>query len=175
MAIRAQIDVEANIASGNFWWEVRGFIRNICHRYTQYHHPILLYEFDHHDLWYMLIKAAKVTSVKDASQDRLVISVLYARELGTLKWALASGDQNDSELQIALTSHGRIWTDLPFLAKDMQEAWREFLMLQSEERHNLEGFVARLAALDSLSLCRIWLLRETLETPRRLTTSEIGI
>src|SRR5271170_955937 len=112
---RVQVDIEADNVPQDLWLGVRGFIWNISHRYTQFHHPILLYEYDLHDLWYLLINAAKVTGADDPLQDRLLIQVLYARELGTLKWTSASSDSNDMESHIALTSNGRIWTDLPFL------------------------------------------------------------
>jgi len=175
---RVQVDIEADNVPQDLWLGVRGYIWNISHRYTQFHHPILLFECDLHDLWYMLIKAAKVTGADDPLQDRLLIQVLYARELGTLKWTSASSDSNDMESHIALTSNGRIWTDLPFLAGDIQEVWSKFLSIKSQERVNLAAFIAKLTALgvcgDALSLCAISLLRETLETQRRLTASESG-
>ena len=175
---RTNIDAEIAIACDNIWDAFRGFVWNISHRYTQFHHPIILYEFDLHDLWYMLIEGAKNTSANHPSQDRLVVQVLAARELGNLTWTPPAEDQKEAQPQYAQTSHGKIWADLPFLSADVQEAWSKALEFSPSHRHNLAAFIARLAKLgicnNALSICGLSLLREALETPRRLMASESG-
>jgi hypothetical protein len=40
---------------------LRNYVFNISCRYTQFRHPIQLFEHDLHDLWFTLIHAATVT------------------------------------------------------------------------------------------------------------------
>ena len=176
---REQIDREAtsdeskSSSQSTLWRTVRDYILNINHRYTKSTNPIILFEWDMHDLWYMFIQAAKVTPADDPAQDRLVAQLLYAREMGTLRRRTTRTEEE------AITSDGlRIWTDLPYLAEDMQGAWEKSMDLSPHHRHNFAAFTARLPALGicptSLSLCALWLLREALETPRQLTRPENG-
>lgn len=94
----------------DLWSTMRGYILNVNHRYTAFTKPIILFEWDMHDLWYIIIQAAKVTNADDPAQDRLVAQLLYAREMGTLRRRTISTEEE------AITSDGlRIWTDLPYL------------------------------------------------------------
>ena len=177
-ATRTNIDAEITFACDKIWDAFRRFVWGLSFRYTQFHRPIIDHEFALHDIWYMLIEAAKNTDANDPSQDRLVVQVLSAKELGNLTWTPLAGDLNEREPQFAQTSQGKIWSDLPFLCQDIQKAWSQALELSSSHRYNLAAFIARLANLgicnDALSICGLSLLRETLETPRRLTASENG-
>lgn len=69
-----------------------------------------------------------------------------------------------------MTSKGRILIDLPFLVDEIREAWGR--TMPHRERHNLSTFVARLTSWDicepNLFLCAIWILSDTLESPRPL-------
>ena len=176
---REQIDREAaNDASkpnsqSTLWSTIRGYILNTNYRYTISTNPIVLFEWDMHDLWYIFIQAAKITPADDPAQDRLVAQLLYAREMCTLRRKTTGIDEE------AITSDGlRIWTDLPYLVADMREAWEKSMDMSPSHRHNFAAFTARLPALGvcgtGLSSCALWLLREALETPRQLTRPENG-
>lgn len=170
-AFRKDIDGEAAGRPNDdntLWKTARLLIWNISRRYKQPDPPMELFAFDLHDLWYTIIQAAKTISADHPSQDRLISQILYARELGTLV--------RNTEPPNATFSYGRIWTDLPFLIDDLQLEWRQLLQMSAAHRHNLAAFTARLVALgvcsNALSVCALWTLRETLETPRNLTVAE---
>ncbi|KAL3425794.1 hypothetical protein PVAG01_02585 [Phlyctema vagabunda] len=174
------IDAEREEAGYNdlndFWHKARLFTRTIASRYAQtgHSHPVALYEYDLRELWYMCIQGARITAVDHLAQDRLVSQVLHAREMGVLSRKLgdpkAAGE--DPETEIATTSDGRIWSDLPFLVDEIRTAWSISISFPVAQRHNLSAFVARLASVGvrdpELCLVAIWILRDTLETPRPL-------
>jgi hypothetical protein len=125
---------------------------------------------DIHDIWHMFIEISKISHPEDAAQERLVLLLLYAEALGTLRSKIP-GDE-----QTIITSHGmRVWTDLPNFATDMLGAWQKSGELSSTQRTNFAAFTGRLIAIDvcgaDLSACALWLFRETLETHQ--TFSEI--
>jgi len=74
----------------------------------------------------------------------------------------------------------RMWMDLPFLAMDLREAWKEAMVgrtaVPPNQLANLAGFTARLVAFGiceaQLSQCGLLLLREALETPRPILASD---
>ena len=155
------------------WFTIRSHVLSINHRYTSNTHPAILVEYDMHDLWYIFVQAAKITNADDPEQDRLVSQLLYAREMGTIR-RTAIGTEEE-----AITSDGfRIWTDLPYLVKDMREAWGKSMDMSPTHRHNFAAFTARLTAIGvcdpDLTFCALWLLRQTLETPRPLIRPENG-
>ncbi len=139
-------------------------IRNILMRFPN--KPLEGIEFALHDLWYTIIQAAIITPARKPAQDRLVAEVVLARELGSL------GPN-------AMTADGELWSGLPFLAGDLSVAWLEKLMqLNTKGRFNLAAFTARLVAMGvrapQLGFCAVFVLRETLETPRPLKVTEGG-
>ena len=181
VSFRSDINDEVTRSSNNdntLWKTARLFIWNISSRFIHSVNPVVFFEFDLHDLWYTLIQAAKITQADDAAQDRLVSQVIYAKEMGTLSRTSPSGDHNESVAETAATSDGIIWGDLPFLVKDLQEAWKNSTTIPPGQQHNLAAFTARLIASGvgspDLGLCAIWMLRNTLEKPRRLASSDSG-
>ncbi|CZR52826.1 uncharacterized protein PAC_02703 [Phialocephala subalpina] len=159
------------------WQTIQSFIPNINHRYTIYNNPIVLFEIDMHDLWYKLMLAGKVTDANDVAQDRLVSMILYARELGTLSRTTTVGDGEPSEE--AVTEEGtRIWTDLPYCVRDFRDEWLKSMDLSVKRRANLAALTARMAAVgiggNDLTANALWLFREMLEIPRRLTRVDLG-
>ena len=133
-------------------------IRDITNRYVDYDHSIGVFEIDLHDLWYLVIETAKITPTNEASTDRLINQIVYARELGDLSRVVVTGErksdsqpeeQQDLCIESATTStSGRMWTDLHFLATDMRDVWANSIRKMSPiERENLAGFTARLTAL----------------------------
>jgi hypothetical protein len=74
----------------------------------------------------------------------------------------------------ARTSDGLIWTDLPYLALDLQEFATQLMNMSATHRRNLAAFTARVTGLGiaDLSSCALWLLRETLEVGRPVIMSD---
>jgi hypothetical protein len=133
------------------------------------------YEYDLQELWYWVAQGARYIAADHPAQDRLVGQVLHTREMGVLSRKIGPPKEGgeDQETEIATTSDGNIWSDLPFLVDEIQAAWKMSANFPSVERHNLSAFVARLASVGvrdpELGLVAIWILRDTLETPRPLT------
>lgn len=162
---RHNVDHECSTSSANesnkLWETTRSHIFSLSRRWTQADHSqhVSGFEIDCHDLWYAFTQAAKHTDAEDPAQHRLVDQVIYARELGRL-CRLCDG-------RIAETSDGVMWKDLPFLAKDLKEAWRGSSSWDFDQRKNLAAFVARLIGLgvcsDRLSICALWTFRDVLE------------
>ena len=141
-------------SSYNLWTSARSKIRNILKRFPD--QPLEEIEFDLHDLWDTFIRAAIITDVYDPAQDRLVMEVVLARELGSL------GPN-------AVTADGEVMSGLPFLVRDLTPACSGKLMpLEPQERLNLAAFAARLLAAGvrapELGFCALSVLRETFET-----------
>jgi hypothetical protein len=161
------------------WHSVRMFTKEIASQYAQGANSDVSkkyrYEYDLHELWYWVVQSARYISADHPAQDRLVCQVLHTREMGVLSRKIEppKAGVEDQETEIATTSDGSIWSDLPFLVDEVQAAWKMSRILPSVERHNLSAFVARLASVGvrdpELSLVAIWILRDTLETPRPLT------
>ena len=163
------------------WHSVRMFTKVIASQYAQGANSDLpkryQYEYDLHELWYWVVQGARYIAANHPAQDRLVSQVLHTREMGVLSRKIGppKEGEEDQETEIATTSDGKIWSDLPFLVDEVRAAWKMSTNFPSVERHNLSAFVARLASVGvrdpELGLVAIWILRDTLETPRPLTRS----
>jgi hypothetical protein len=167
------------------WHSIRMFMMSITHQYEKGANSGLPqeveFEYDLHELWYWVVHSARYLSSDHPAQDRLVNQVLHAREMGVLSWKkiepLKAGEgeeeEHDQETEIATTSNGNIWADLPFLVDEVQAAWKMSMNFPLVERHNLSAFIARLASVGvcdpELGIVALWILRDTLETPRPLT------
>ncbi|KAF7904197.1 hypothetical protein EAF00_001531 [Botryotinia globosa] len=177
-AIDAELEEAGYDDSNAFWHKARLFTRTIASRYAQtgLTHPIELYEYDLRELWYMCVQGARLIAADHPAQDRLVSQVLHTREMGVLSRKIVDSKEkrDDPEMEIATTSDGNIWSDLPFLVEEIRAAWAISTSIPAAQRHNLSAFVARLASVGvrdpELCLVAIWILRDTLETPRPLTS-----
>ena len=130
-ASRIDVGVPQN-ASYDLWTTPRSKIRNILVRFPD--QPLEEVEFNLHLLWDIIIRNAIITSADDPIQDRLVMEVVLARELGSL------GPN-------AMTADGEVWSGLPFLARHVSVAWLEKSMyLKEAERVSLAAFTAKLVA-----------------------------
>ncbi|KAL6411750.1 hypothetical protein AUP68_04124 [Ilyonectria robusta] len=121
-----------------------------------------------HDQWYRYYQASKNTSASSAAQDRLAFQVVQIQARGTLSRSTAGGDS-----EMAVTSDGTIWTDLPFFASDMTDIWiKECAGMSATHRTNFSCFLSKLASvgLAKEKLCGVALVvfRDALETPRPL-------
>ncbi|KAH0287087.1 hypothetical protein M436DRAFT_80116 [Aureobasidium namibiae CBS 147.97] len=182
-SFRASVDTSVLQQDQEMWKRARLFVRNITSRYTNYaNQPIDIFERDLHNLWYLFIGAAKVTPTDEAAADRLAIQVLVAREMGLLR-RLEEPGTDEKAAHISEAANGapsRMWVDLPFLATDLREAWKEAMTgrtaVPSNQLANLGGFTARLVAFGvcevELSQCGLLLLREALETPRPILPTD---
>jgi hypothetical protein len=159
------------------WHSIRMFTNTISSQYLRGTNSDLpkkyRYELDMHELWYWVAQAARYIAADHPAQDRLVAQVQHARDMGTLSLKNEAGEE-----QVATTSDGNIWSDLPFLVEEVQSAWKASDTFPSVERHNLSAFVARLASVGlrdpDLGVVALWVLRDTLETDRPLTSSPSG-
>jgi hypothetical protein len=156
------------------WRNIRMFTKTISSHYLRGANSDLpkkyRYELDMHELWYWVAQAARYIAADHPAQDRLVAQVQHVREMGNLSRRNETGEE-----EIATTSDGNIWSDLPFLVEEVQSAWKASGTLPSVERHNLSAFVARLASVGvrdpDLGVVALWVLRDTLETDRSLKSS----
>ena len=176
-SFRASVDDSVLQQDPEMWKRARLFIRNITSRYVNYSdQPIEIFERDLHNLWYLFIGAAKVTSTDDAAADRLAVQVLVAREMGVARRIDGTGgDEEVANVDPAANGRApRMWADLPFLTTDLREAWMAAMtgnrLVSPDQLANLAGFIARLVAFGiceaELSQCGLLLLRKALETPR---------
>ncbi len=148
-SLRFRADVELQAAQNEhnannqstLWKTIPDYITNVNYRYAVSTNPIILFEWDMHDLWYMFVQASKVIDADDAGQDWLVAQVLYAREMGTISRigpVIAKAEREE-----AITSEGfRIWTDLPYLVSDMREFWAKSKDMSPIHRYNFAAFTA---------------------------------
>lgn len=174
---RSAVDGEA--ATSDLRGTITSTIISISRRFLQSVGPVqlLLIDYDLHDLWYAFIQAAKNTSSENTAQEMLVYHVLSAREMGALTRTRQVGLSVSPTTEIARTSNGMIWKDLPFLTQDLQDAWsKDSLKLSTTHRENLAAFIARLTSVgvcgNALAGCALWLFRDALETPRPLAVSD---
>lgn len=123
----------------------------------------------------MCVQSARLIAAEHPAQDRLVSQVLHTREMGVLFRKSGNAkeeERDDPELEIASTSDGNIWSDLPFLVEEIRVVWTLFSSIPTVQCRNLSAFVARLASVGvrdpELCLVGLWILRYTLETPRPL-------
>ncbi|OTB06358.1 hypothetical protein M426DRAFT_319094 [Hypoxylon sp. CI-4A] len=167
MARRDMFEPEALRGNDNTLWETMGSsIRALSLRYVKSDLPIRYFEAEIHDTWYLFARAAQSIDADHPAQDRLVRLILWAKELGTLQRA------QDGESQTAVTSQGRIWSDLPFFVPDVQQAWKTVISEPAPPsyRYNLAAGIARLASIrvcsDAFAHCGLEVMREALEIPR---------
>jgi hypothetical protein len=159
------------------WHTIRMFTKTITSQYLHGANSDLPkkygYELDIRELWNWIAQAARYIAADHPAQDRLVAQVLHAREMGNLSRKNEAGEQ-----EVATTSDGNIWSDLPFLVEEVQSAWKASDTFPSLERHNLSAFIARLTSVGirdpGLGIIALWILRDTLETDRPLTSSPSG-
>lgn len=123
------------------------------------------------DAWDELIHAAKIISADSPEHDCLANLVLEMRDFGPLARGVGRGDDRTP----AVLSNGqRLWTDVPFLAQEIQASWsKESHDFSVAERQGLAVLTAKLCAVGvcsaDMASCALWLFREALETERPLT------
>ncbi|KAB5585550.1 hypothetical protein GE09DRAFT_1210159 [Coniochaeta sp. 2T2.1] len=132
------------------------------------------FEVEIRDLWYLFCLSARYIDANCPAQDRLVRIVGVAGGWGVLRRRREGGDGEGVEE--ARTAEGRIWTDLPFLAGDLRDMWRECMMggyegedeeERQRQRVNLTAAIARLVIVGicavELGQCGLEVMRLALE------------
>jgi hypothetical protein len=170
---REGIDKEASQGNNNTLCEtIDSMIHTTTARCTIDSFPPQVLDYELHTLWYVFFVAAQNFEVENPKQDTLIRQMLQIRELGALKEKATNSS--------AVASNGaKIWSDLPYLVEDLQKYWREeSFKITTEQRTNLASFIARLVAVgvgaDGPTELFVTLMRDTLETPRRLSREDEG-
>ncbi|KAH8201374.1 hypothetical protein TruAng_004457 [Truncatella angustata] len=106
------------------------------------------FEIEIRDIWYIFILASQNIDANHPAQDELTRIVFLAREYGTIQRAVTGVPHTQS----AITSHGRIWQDFPFLIQDVRDAWKGVMTSPSSSsssahRRNLTAGIARMAGV----------------------------
>ncbi|KAI4866291.1 hypothetical protein F4820DRAFT_417724 [Hypoxylon rubiginosum] len=173
IARRDMFEPEAMRGNDNTLWQTMGScIRALSRRYVVSDHPIQFFEAEIHDAWYLFTRASSSIDADHPAQDRLVRLILWARELGVLHRMANGGESQD-----AVTSQGRIWSDLPFFVPDVQDVWKKTMSptVPTAHRYNLAAGIARLASLrlcdDAFAECGLEIMKDALETPQELSSS----
>ncbi|KAK0755961.1 hypothetical protein N5P37_011514 [Trichoderma harzianum] len=122
-------------------------------------------------LWYVYYQAGKNISHTSPEQDTWVLHIVRLHGQGNLT-RRAQSSHNGDELEIATTSAGIIWEDLPFFTADMTDFWvNDCATMSTDQRVDFSCFLAKLAStgVDD-NLCGIALLvfKDTFETVRPL-------
>jgi hypothetical protein len=63
-----------------FWHRVRLLARSIRSRFTISDNPVVLYEYELRELWYLLIQGAKIIDASQPAQDRLASQVYISEK-----------------------------------------------------------------------------------------------
>ncbi|KAF3077062.1 hypothetical protein CFAM422_000881 [Trichoderma lentiforme] len=122
-------------------------------------------------LWYVYYQVGKNISHTSPEQDTWVLQIVRLHGQGNLT-RRAQSSHNSDELEIATTSAGIIWEDLPFFTADMTDFWvKDCATMRADQRVDFSCFLAKLAStgVDD-NLCGIALLvfKDTFETVRPL-------
>ncbi|KAF5857578.1 hypothetical protein ETB97_005645 [Aspergillus alliaceus] len=104
------------------------------------------------DLWDELIHAAQALQAPSAEFDRLVTLALEARELGPYVRKKEAGISNEVQEEAILPNGQHLWTDLPYLVQEFEDAW----------------------AKESMGRCALWLFKQTFEVEKPLTPTQEG-
>ncbi|KAH0381444.1 hypothetical protein KCU92_g6974, partial [Aureobasidium melanogenum] len=155
---------------------VQELVYNVAQRHNNHSNQTPTLDWDLHDLWYTLIKAACIRDADSADQDTLASYVIHARELGPLRRGSThqlTETTEETETPTHSKSQGGL-EDLQYLASDLEDFWiNTSYTLSPQHRQNLSAFTARLVALGiqdkNLISCGIHLLRQTLEVPQSLS------
>ncbi|KAJ8109630.1 hypothetical protein ONZ43_g6079 [Nemania bipapillata] len=196
IACRDMFEPEA-ISAGNdntLWKTMESSARVLSCRFMATGHPTEFFETELRNIWCMFTLAAQNIDAHHPAQDRLLRIILCVRDRGVLQRgtkaiAISTGEENPvplkHETQVADTSQGRIWADLPFLVQDMRAAWKKLMEPSASFAKccNLTAAIARLAGLGlcdhAFSQCGLEIMKQALETqptspPSSSSSSAIG-
>ncbi|KAL4723035.1 hypothetical protein ACLX1H_010276 [Fusarium chlamydosporum] len=121
-----------------------------------------------HTIWHIYYQLSRYASHETSDHDRLVLDIIRIQGLGVLTRP-ASGCYG---IDVARTTDGTLWADLPFLVTDMTKFWVDnCATLPGSERLNFASFLAKLASTrvskDRMCQVGLILLRSVFEDARR--------
>ncbi|KNG88752.1 hypothetical protein ANOM_002808 [Aspergillus nomiae NRRL 13137] len=159
------------------WQDFRWRMLNLSEGYLQGDWDMPMVEEFLHDLWDELIHVAKRHPADSAEHDRLVTLILEARECGPITRKKTNAPADEEPEPVILPNGQRLWSDLPHLVQEFQDAWmKESMGYTAAQREGLAALTARLCALgvfpSELGRCALWLFKETFETERPLSRAE---
>jgi hypothetical protein len=163
--------VQDEIRRGNFD-EIRGSMYNLVWylsmRYRHNGYSMETLEPILHDFWYVCYHGGRHLSHESPEHDRLVLDIVRFRAIGALK---RPAKTNHQDIEIARTTAGVVWEDLPFLVADMTDYWlNDCATMNATQRCNVARFLAKLASAglsnDGLFQIALLVFRDALETAR---------
>ncbi|OGM49948.1 hypothetical protein ABOM_001589 [Aspergillus bombycis] len=159
------------------WQDFRWRILNISHGYLEGHWDMPFVEQGLHDLWDELIHVAKRHPAGSAEHDRLVTLILDVQQCGPIERKKKDAPADAEPEPVVLPNGQRLWSDLPYLVQEFQDAWmKESMGYTAAQREGVAALTARLCAVgvfpSELGRCALWLFKETFETERPLTRAE---
>ncbi|KAF2971386.1 hypothetical protein GQX73_g2254 [Xylaria multiplex] len=190
-----QDEVDAEARSGNdnaLYIAIYNSTHTINRVFTGTNTPIEYFEDQIHKIWYTFIASAQNINAHHPAQDRLLRMITSAQKHGILckvknpKRSIipeepGTGGPSTRQLReiegldVAETSQGRIWVDLPFLVPDVRDAWKQLMKQLMQPSApvaclcNYTSAVARLAESsvcdDAFSQCGLEIMKLALETP----------
>ncbi|KAM0256146.1 hypothetical protein ACHAQJ_005123 [Trichoderma viride] len=146
-------------------------IAYISEGYSRDGNPAEAFKIILQDLWYLYYQVGKNVPYSSPEQEKWILHILQARGQGHLtRQAQASNDGDNNRFEIATTSAGIIWEDLPFFTADMTNFWvKDCATMSATQRINFSHFLAKLVStgIDD-NLCGIALLvfHDVFETVR---------
>ncbi|UZP40404.1 hypothetical protein NXS19_008220 [Fusarium pseudograminearum] len=173
---RDEEDVRQAVARGEFE-ELRGMARynrtwNISNSYCSVCDGVDSLEGSLHSIWHVYYQLSRHAFHETSEHDRLVLDIVRFQGLGPLTRPVPGSYGID----IARTTDGTLWNDLPFLVSDMTKFWMDnCATLSGAHRLNFASFLAKLAStrVPNDKLCQIALIlfRATFEDARDLGTA----
>ncbi|KAK7229494.1 hypothetical protein V2G26_001664 [Clonostachys chloroleuca] len=181
--VRQEIDEQVQRApNSNYDMTLSSIIHVISAQYTQNTtNSWVTIEHRLHDLWYIVIQAAKSIEPLNPAQDTLIRHIMLMKAVGRLRRASSPLSPTIANKGLAGFSDGaELWSGLPLLARDLTEEFSTYRYYQdtaydTDKRKNLSAFIGRLLSVglyDGSALCALSLFRETLETSRPLVADE---
>lgn len=170
-------DVREAAARGEFD-ELRGMARYnrtwiVSERYCRIGDSVDSLEEYLHSLWHVYFQLGRYTSHETSNHDRIVLDIIRIQGRGPLTRPV-SGPYG---IDVARTTEGTLWNDLPFLVTDMTNFWiKNCASMSGIHRLNFTSFLAKLASsrVSKDRMCQIALIlfRNTFEDGRDLRTTE---
>ncbi|KKK25544.1 hypothetical protein P175DRAFT_0504700 [Aspergillus ochraceoroseus IBT 24754] len=126
-----------------------------------------------HDLWHIYFEMSRHIPHESSDQDRLVLGILRIQGRGPL----SRRSPGLYGIDIARTTDGTLWNDLPFLVTDMTDyCINNFAQMGGTQRLNFAYFLAKLASTriskDRLCQIALFIFRNTFEEGQCLSTPD---
>lgn len=140
-------DTRQSLARGEFQ-EVHAAARYnrtwiVSHRYCNCGDGVYSLEGYIREIWYMYFQLSLHTSQETPEHDCLVLDIIRIQGMGPLTRPV----KGIYGIDIARTTEGTVWNDLPFLVTDMTDFWiNNCGPMSGTQRLNFASFLAKLAS-----------------------------